>query len=107
MLSFIKKSIELKYLKNRYFKKNVKKIKKYNIILKYLKSKNSEHRRNLNLGKIYNNFSKKWYLSKKNNFKTILNFKYSNISVISSIEDNLMYVNLTNKIIENDINWFY
>ncbi len=104
MLSFIKKNTNLKHLKSYFYKKKVKKIKNHKIILKYLKSKNCEHRKNANLSKIYINFSTKWYFSKKHNLK--LPIKWKKLDTMNLFEDT-QFLFLQNKINEDDITWFY
>lgn len=104
MISIIKKSIKIKKFYQTELFGIVRKCKKYTVRLCYLRSKNCEHRKNLNLSKLYITLQNKWYFQKKNNIKLSTNWKYSEID-FKLVDNN--YKLLDSKIIDDDINWFY
>lgn len=104
MFSNLKKSLVIKKYYQTEFIKNVKKLKKHVVRICYLKSKNGEHRKNLNLSKLYITLKKKWYFYKKNNIKISQNWKYVDISNINLVYNSKI---ISCKINTEDINWFY
>lgn len=104
MFSNLKKSLIIKKYYQTAFIKVVKKIKKHVVRICYLKSKNGEHRKSLNLSKLYITLKKKWYFYKKNNIKISQEWKYLPISNLSLLTNTKI---LSCKINDQDIIWFY
>lgn len=104
MFSILKKNIIIKKFYQTELYQKVRKHKRTNIRLYYLKSKNGEHRKNFNLSKLYLNVSRKWYFGKKNNIKLNTSWYYtdSNYTVQTKTPLNINCV-----IDESDIKWFY
>lgn len=104
MISKLKNSLIVKKYYQTDLIKFVKKVKKHTVRIRYLKSKNGQHRKNGNLSKLYITLKKKWYFQKKNNVKIPAKWTYY---FTENVDNIYTTVSIKSKISYEEIDWFY